>query len=341
MNHRLAVAVVGLALPWLCGCDILLTEINYWLGQDIIVPVAQEGPEMTVNVDEEVTKIEDGINQKKDSAEGRSNYEILKALCETEPNKNCEPARFPARIPRYLWPYGCFVTDATTGFKIYKEKEQCTDDMACEETDIQQLQNVDPTNLPTGNGCIDVSDWVAQVPGFSDLTTVARATKMDFSEKGSLEDSKQVKKVHVDEVIVHFKSNSLTYPIPSTGTYVGAPVSEAEANDAKALISNGTVVLFGELTETAAAFTGDKSMTMNSEGQGLLSDAVKGFRATIAAQTTLDVPPDTVPEQADNCRHADHLPNGSDPCEGFPKPGGQATFTVEIALTFTINIKGQ
>ncbi|MEW5855361.1 MAG: hypothetical protein AB2A00_41690 [Myxococcota bacterium] len=349
MTLRRACLVAGLALAG-SGCEILQSEIQRALGADYDIPLQQEGPDMTVDVGEQVTKLEDEIFDKRnESDEARQNYEILVALCKTEPGKVCEPqARFPKLIPRYLWPYGCIVdgndgVDAgPAGFTYISDPEECTMPLTCEKTDLTALTNgIDPQNPPAGNGCVDISDWLSQIEGLDEITQVAQAAKADLSEHGSLKNVKQVKKVTINRVIFHFKENSFTYAIPAMDAFVGPPVGEEEVKDAKALIADSKVTLFGTLSETAAKFTGEKDMSLNAEGKAKLSDALRSLKATVAAQANFEVPPETVAADADNCRDPAHLPTGASPCEGFPKPDGLVKLSVELAVTVTVNPQGK
>jgi hypothetical protein len=323
------------------GCDFE-KEWNTITGADYDIPVEQETPETTIDIGQQITRLEDQLNSKKnDSTEDMERYKILLAVCKTEPNKVCEPtARLPVRVPRYVWPAGCI--DATTVPPTIHTAEECTAPMACEETDPAALEaylaNPGPT-APAGNGCVDVSKWISQIPNIADYTTVAGAVHFDVSSQGSLKDVSVVKKVTVTKVQVNYKENTFNYPIPSTEAFVGAPASDQETADAKKLIADNKVTKFGTLPVTPETYTGSKTMALEADGKAKLSDAIRGFKATLAARAALTVPPDTDANRQDNCRDPAHLVNSADYCESFPKPDGHLKVSLTVAVTFTFNAR--
>ena len=224
--------------------------------------------------------------------------------------------------------------------------------LTCEPTDPATLENgYNPASPPAGNGCVDVGSWLEQVPGFSDMTDIAEAAKVDLASKvgGSVKDVKQVKKVTVNRVTLKFKENSFTYPIPQTESFIGEPVSDDEVKDAKALIRDGKINLFGTLSETPALFTGNKNMSISAEGKTQLSEALLGLKGTVAAQAHLTVPPETDAARVDNCKEAGHAVNEpAEYCESFPKPGdgkvdpvyGKIKMSVEMEVVVRINPSG-
>jgi len=324
-----------------CGGDFE-AEFNRIIGSDYDLPVTATSPAMDLDVGEQVIRMEDEINARKDDGDDeRQTYEILLALCQSEPGRNCSPARFPSRIPRYMWPYGCIVEE--NGMPTFKEADLCVMEMSCQETPLSEVENgINPMMPPSGNGCIDVKKWIEQIPNLQEYLTVAGATKYDLSDKIDLSDSTRVKKVNVDRVVFHFSENTITYPIPDLTTYVGDVVTEAETQDAKKLIRDGAVVKFGTLPETSAMFNGAKAMQVDADGKAVLSDKLKGFSATIAEQAIFNFPGETDAARLDNCKDPAHLPsNATEYCESFPKPDGKTKFAVEMTVTFTVNAAGR
>lgn len=331
--------LLGLGLL-MSGCDQIEEGVNYLLSRDYDISLDWDSPDMDVDVTAQVKKIEDQIYEKRnESDETKRNYEMMKALCMTDMSLaagGCEPARFPPRIPRFIWAFGCIVEE--NGQRVFKPREQCTMVMDCQATDIAAIQSYVPGDtLPAGNGCIDSSTWFEQIPGLDELAKIAQAVKGDLSTAGSLKDVKQVKKVTVNKIVVKVKQNSLTYDVPVLNTYVGKPVTESEVKDAKALINSGKIALFGTLDPIPAGSTDDKKMNLSDEGKTRLSDALLGMKATLAVETQLDVPPPTDNAAPDNCA-AD---NGSTPCESYPKPSGHIKASVWMAVTFTVNPRGE
>lgn len=329
------------------GCTAFQAEIDRIVGADYDIPVTGFTPEVTLNLTEQVTRLEDQVNDRKDNSDDdRRNFLVLQALCETEPGRDCTVARFPIRIARFVWPFGCITRDAQN-LPTYNQPDACTMPLTCAPTDqatMEAILNggaVDPQNPPQGNGCVDVETWVSQMENYEDMTHVVQATVMDLSTNGSLKDIRQVKKVTVTRVTMKFKDNSLTYAIPQTHYFVGPVVSEAETQDGKQLIVDGKVTEFGILNEVAAMFNGGKNMQLTSEGKALLSDALRGFKATVAAQAVLVIPPATEAAREDNCKDPAHLvTNASGYCESFPKPGGETKLSVEMDVVFTVNAGG-
>lgn len=330
--------LLGLAVTG-CGVD-LEDQVNYLLSRDYDITMTWETPaDIPIDVGAQVAKLEDQIYQQREqSAEAGRSYAVLKAVCQTDPSMGaCEPARFPPRIPRYAWPVGCVVNGSLL------PRQQCTMPLECEPTDLATLQawQANPSGpAPAGNGCVDVSTWLEQVPNLEEVTAVAKAVNADLSKEGSLKSVKQVKKVTVNRVTVKFKSNSLTLAIPEVGTYVGAPVSDEAVQDARALIADGRLKLFGSLSQTPPFWLGNKNMSLTSAGKAALSEALLGLKATLAAETHLDVPPETTPADPDNCLNPATSPTSATPCEGFPKPDGTVKVRIEMNLTFTVNASG-
>jgi hypothetical protein len=344
--------LAGLALA-LSGCEAVEAEITRLWQSDYDLPITWESPDVDIDVGKQVNKVEDQINQQKDADDaGRRNYAMLRALCETEPGRSCEPARFPKRIPRYLWPYGCIVAGGDAGAPQFLPKEQCTMALTCQPTDPASLEGgFNPSNPPAGNGCVEVGAWLEQVPGFSDMTDVAQAAKVDLSSKvgASVKDVRQVKKVTVNRVTLKFKENTFTYPVPATDTYIGEPVSDEAVKDAKALIAAGKVDIFGSLSQVPAEYVGNKNMSLNAEGKKKLSDALLGLKGTVAAEAHLEVPPETEADRADNCLDPAHpVTHATDYCESFPKPGdaqaspsyGKIKMSVEMEVVVRVNPSG-
>ncbi len=344
-SHGAFLVVAGL---FSAGCDGLTEEdvereVNRILGSDYDISVEQEGPDMTANLGEQITRLEDEINNRKnDSAEDKQRYDILLELCKTEPGKACEPvARFPVRVPRFLWPFGCL--DRSGAIPVYTPAAQCTMAMECVETPPEELDGFDPNNvnpmaLPTGNLCVDVSKWLAQMPELQEYAKIAQAVAFDFSEHGNLKGA--VKKVTINRITFRFKENSLTYAIPVLETYAGRPVSDADAQQPKVLIMDGRVTKFGTLRDIPAMFLGARNMQLEPDGQRVLSERILNVRATLAAQAMMVIPPETEAVRADNCMDPAHYVNAADYCESFPKPDGATKFSVEMAVTFTVNPSG-
>lgn len=342
MKTRLVLAFGVVAVP-LLGCAEVESEVNRILGSDYDITVTGQTPDVTFDLGEQVRRVEDRINDRKNNGgDDTRNYNTLKILCETEPGADCTTARFPARIPRFAWPAGCIVTE--NNLRVYKQPEQCTMALNCERTDQAALEtfisNPNPASLPAGNGCVDVEEWLSSVDGFEDMTKIAQATNLDLSEQGSLKGVKQVKKVIVNSVVMKFKDNGLTYAVPLSRYYVGEPVTDSQAQNAKQLIADGEVVEFGTLPEAAAMFNGNRTMTVNTAGKALLSDALISFRAALAAQAELVVPPVTDDALADNCKDPTTTVVTTPTCQSFPKPGGTVKLAVELTVTFTVNPSG-
>ncbi|MBI5493947.1 MAG: hypothetical protein HY904_02905 [Deltaproteobacteria bacterium] len=337
MMRRLGMLAGAAIVAAGCGTDIE-GEINRILGSDYDITVSQESPDITVNVSEQVTKLEDKIN-----SDGGSNRQILVTLCKADPAATtCDTdPRFPVRIPRYIWPAG-YINRSTNPPTLVPAANHTTSS-TCDPTDPALVASgtVSTTSLPPGNGCVDVSAWLMEVDGVEELTKIAQAVKFDLSEKGSLKDVSQVRKVTVQRVTFKFKENSFPYAVPTTEMFVGKPVSDEEVRVAKQLIADQKVTLFGTLSNVTAMFTGNRNMQLEAAGKAVLSDAIRGFKATLAAQAQPDIPPETDAAREDNCKMPGHLVTERDDyCESFAKPGGTVKFSVEMEVTFTVRPSG-
>ncbi|MFH1809885.1 MAG: hypothetical protein ABIJ09_14160 [Pseudomonadota bacterium] len=205
-----------------------------------------------------------------------NNKLVLAALCATESGRNCSPPSLPASIPRQL-----------------------------------------PDPRPGNQGqTLNVTDWMGSLPALDDLKDISQAISFNPGQEVGVSTPEQVKKVTITGLVVKFKDNTLTYPMPPMKTYVGTGIENAALEDAQQLIEQSRVTLFGTLDEIPAADVQPHPMALDDAGKSSFSEALKKLDVALAVQSVVDFPPP-----------------GTGP---ITKPDGKGTMSATIKATFTI-----
>ncbi|MBN2361004.1 MAG: hypothetical protein JXR83_16230 [Deltaproteobacteria bacterium] len=172
----------------------------------------------------------------------------------------------------------------------------------------------DPENTSQN---IDVATWLEGVPGFDKLKNVNEAVVFSLGEEIGVEKPDQVKKVTIDAVTVQFSSNTLTYAVPPTDVYSGSGVSQADTEDADALLTDSRMSKFGTLAEIPAGDTQAHPMDLDASGKEAFAQSLGQLDVALLVHTAVAFPP-----------------SGSAP---IPKPDGVGKVKAKIKAVFTIS----
>lgn len=208
---------------------------------------------------------------------GDENRAVLTALCMTESGRACDPPTLPTAIPRSI-------PDPRVGY---------------EGQDL------------------DVTEWLSALPALDELKDISQAISLDIGAELGLSAPDQVQAVTITSVVVKFKDNSLTVPMPPMDLYAGSGIEQSSLDDAAALIESGKVTHFGALESIPGGDTIAHPMDLNDAGKQAFSDALMSLDVALALRSVLDFPP-----------------AGDGP---IAKPDGIGTLNATITATFTVS----
>jgi hypothetical protein len=171
----------------------------------------------------------------------------------------------------------------------------------------------DPAN-PGQN--LDVTQWLGSLEALDDLKDISQAISFNPGAEVGVSTPEQVKKVTITGIVVKFRDNSLTYPLPPMQTYVGTGIEQAALEDAAQLIEDSRVTAFGTLEQIPAGDVQPHPMALDDAGKSAFSDALKKLDVALAVRSVVEFPP-----------------AGTGP---IAKPDGTGTLSATIKATFTV-----